>query len=116
MPQIVWFTGNTGSGKTTAARRLAQRTNSILLDGDALREIWPGLGLDEMSRRTQNLRAARLARMLADQGRDVVVATICPYRDLRAEVKRITNCEFMYMDGGKAGPEYPYEGRDGDGI
>ena len=104
---ITWLTGNSGSGKTTKA--LAIRTNEIILDGDALRAVWPGLGLTEKDRREQNLRAARLAKMLELQGFDVIVATICPYKDLREQVQKITNCKFVYLEGGKNGPEYPYE-------
>ena len=47
--------------------------------------------------------------MLDIQGFDVVIATICPYRDLREKVKEITNCRFIYLEGGKSGVEYPYE-------
>lgn len=112
---ILWYTGNSGAGKTTAAREMARRTKSVLLDGDALREVWPGLTLTKADRWEQNLRAARLARMLGDQGFDVVVATICPYRDLRIECQKITGCEFVFLTGGKHGPEYPYEPA-GEGI
>lgn len=104
---ITWITGNSGSGKTTLANRL--RKNEIILDGDSLRAVWPGLGLSESDRRTQNLRAARLAKMLSDQGFDIIVATICPYKDLREEVQKITNCRFIYLQGGKSGVDYPYE-------
>lgn len=107
---ITWITGNSGSGKTTLARRL--RRHEIVLDGDALRAVWPGLGLGEADRREQNLRAARLAKLLEEQGHDVIVATICPYRDLRAQVHALTRCRFIYLEGGRAGPEYPYEPGD----
>jgi len=39
----------------------------------------------------------------------VIVATICPYRDLRGRVQEITGCRFVYVEGGKKGKEYPYE-------
>lgn len=102
---IWWFTGNTGSGKTTLARKV----NAILLDGDDLRKVWK-LGFNEADRRENNLRAARLARMLSNQGYDVVVATICPYQDLRNEVQQITGCKFVYFDEGADNTgETPYE-------
>lgn len=104
---ITWITGNSGSGKTTLAHRL--KRDEIVLDGDVLRSIWPGLGLSVNDRREQNLRAARLANMLHEQGFDVIVATICPYRELRNEVQKITNCRFIFLPGGKSGKDYPYE-------
>lgn len=107
---ITWFTGNSGAGKTTLARALQRsRPRSILLDGDALRTVWPGLGLSPEHRWEQNMRAARLAILLEDQGFEVIVATICPYRELRAEIYRITGCKFVYVEGGRSGTEYPYE-------
>ena len=105
---ILWLTGNTGSGKTTLSKRL-QGKNVILLDGDELRVVWPGLGLEKESRIEQNLRAARLAKLLESQGFAVVVAVICPYEDLRDKIRRICNCLFIYLPGGKEGEEYPYE-------
>lgn len=104
---VTWITGNSGSGKTTLAKRM--RRGEVLLDGDTLRAIWPGLGLSKEDRWEHNLRAARLAAELDRQGFDAIVATICPYRELREEVQRVTKCKFIYVDGGKDGPEYPYE-------
>lgn len=112
---ITWITGNSGSGKTTLAHTV--RTNEVILDGDALRKVWTDLGLSKEDRWEHNLRAARLARMVADQGFNVIVATICPYAELRKQVQNITNCTFVYLEGGRAASdEYPYEYRDGAGI
>ena len=104
---ITWVTGNSGAGKTTLAKRLLK--HEIHLDGDEMRAVWPGVGLDEGSRREQNLRVARLAKTLENQGFDVIVSTICPYRDLREQIKTMTGCRFIYLEGGKEGVEYPYE-------
>jgi adenylylsulfate kinase-like enzyme len=104
---ITWITGNSKSGKTTLASKM--RTNEVILDGDALRKVWTDLDLSEAGRREQNLRAARLSLMLSEQGFDVIVATICPYKNLREEVQKITGCKFIYLDGGKSGEDYPYE-------
>lgn len=106
---ITWCTGNSKSGKSTLARQISRDTGAIILDGDKLRQIWHDLDLSEEGRWEQNMRAARLAKMLDEQGFNVVVATICPYRKLREEVRRITGCRFIYLDGGLQGPDYPYE-------
>ena len=104
---ITWITGNTGAGKTTLAQKM--RKNEVVLDGDMLRKVWTDLDLSEQGRCEQNLRAARLAKMLEEQGFDIIVATICPYKDLRDQVQKITGCTFIYLAGGKSGVEYPYE-------
>lgn len=114
---IFWITGNSGAGKTTLAHNLA-RANDIILDGDALREIWPELGFSREDRWTHNLRVSRLARMLEGQraylGANIFVAVISPYRELRAEVKEICGCQFIYVPGGREpSEEFPYEPPEG---
>lgn len=108
---ITWFTGNTGSGKTTASHSAA-KFGDIILDGDNLRKIWTDLGFSEKDRREQSRRTARLANYLNQQGINIFVSVIAPYRDLREEIKKICNCKFIYVPGGKIGKEYPYEPPD----
>ncbi len=106
---IWWLTGQSESGKTTLAKKLAGRYD-IILDGDDCREIWPGLKMGYADRWEQNLRVARLAKMLEDQGFAVIVAVICPYKALRREVKEICGCQFMFVEGGRPIDRFhPYE-------
>ncbi len=92
---------------------MAAKSGDVILDGDALREVWPGLGFSKADRWEQNLRVARLARCLSHQGLMVYVAVIAPYRDLRKEIAEICGCEFIYLSGGnKSGPAFPYEPRE----
>jgi len=86
-----------------------RRPGDIVLDGDEMREVWQNLNMTEKDRIENNMRIARLAKMLSDQGLNVIVAVICPYRDLRKAVKKITNCKFIYIEGGKVGKQYPYQ-------
>jgi adenylylsulfate kinase len=104
---ITWIAGNSGSGKTTLAKKLI-KPGEILLDGDSMRTCWT-LGFSEEDRRENNLRVAKIAKMLDLQGFNIIVAMICPYRDLREQVKEITNCRFVILDGGKTGEKYPFE-------
>ena len=107
---ILWLTGNSGAGKTTAARQLASSRKAILLDGDEMREtISCDLGLSASDREEHNFRVARLAKTLSDQGHYVIVALICPYESLRLKIKQMTNCTFVYLPGGKTHPDFPYE-------
>ena len=104
---IIWLTGNTNSGKTTLAKKMVGK-NTIILDGDDIRKVWP-TGFTKEEREEHNLRVARLARMLEDQGFSVIVSLICPYNTLRKKVEEITNCTFVYIKGGKTGDEFPFE-------
>lgn len=106
---IIWLTGNSGAGKTTLAYKL-KTENSVVLDGDELRgAISKDLGLSKEDRIEHNLRVARLAKTLEQQGFDVFVSVICPYRDLRLQIRELTGCLFVHVLGGKTGYAYPYE-------
>lgn len=93
---IWWIYGESGSGKTT----LANSINGIHLDGDDMRKtISSDLGFSEEERKENNIRIAKLAKLLENQGYDVVVSTICPYEKLREEVYWITKCRFIKVEG-----------------
>lgn len=95
---IIWFTGNTGAGKTTHAKNIISERPKIILDGDDMREtICRDLGLSLTDRFENNLRIARLAVLLESQGFDIVVAVICPTEAMREEVKKITQCHMIYL-------------------
>jgi len=123
---ITWFCGNSGSGKTTLTDLLVANNylvdteeveqgednpyrNVVVLDGDRMRGIWTDLGLSKADRWEQNMRVARMAKMLETQGFNVAVSVICPYAKLRKEVKAITDCKFIYIEGGKEGKDYPFD-------
>jgi adenylylsulfate kinase-like enzyme/phosphohistidine swiveling domain-containing protein len=80
--KVYWITGLSGSGKTTLGRELWSRLRAaghraILLDGDALRATMAeDLGHGVSDRRQSAMRNARLCKLLADQGFDVICATI----------------------------------------
>lgn len=106
---MIWITGNSGAGKTTLAKRM-KNEDTIILDGDELRKVWYDLGFSEKDRRIQNYRAASLAEVLENQGFEVIVATICPYKDLREHLSTNYNIRWVCLSGGKKpSKEYPYE-------
>ena len=107
---ITWITGNSGAGKSTLARKIVQYDGGILLDGEELRKVWVELTLSKEDRWKHALRIARLAKLLDSQGHNVVIASICAYRDLREEIKTMTNCRFIKLDSGReSSKDYPYE-------
>ena len=89
----VWFTGLSGSGKSTIAAICEQRLleagrPAYLLDGDNLRH---GLNTDlgfSAEDRTENIRrVGELARLFADAGVVALVPVISPYRADRATAR-----------------------------
>ena len=110
---VIWISGNTGSGKTTLAKMFGAGEKGIThLDGNICREtINQGLGMTADDRRTNCLRIAWLAKMLADQGQSVIVSVIAPFADLRKEIRKICDCKFVYLlaRGADNTEETPYE-------
>ena len=87
---IVFFTGLSGSGKSTIASALSEmlRDNGthgvILLDGDAMRRsISAGLGFDRASRNENVKRLGTAAAQIARTGGIAIVAPIAPFSEGR---------------------------------
>ena len=87
--RVFWITGLSGAGKTTLGRELWSRLRAAgrpvtFLDGDALRSvIAEDLGHSAGDRRRSAMRNARLCRLLAEQGADVVCATISLFHEVQ---------------------------------
>lgn len=96
---VYFFTGLAGAGKTTVGglfyrRLLAQKPDAILLDGDQTRikigcSTADGKVLREETYTTEARKAGAMRKFsrckkLADQGRDIVVCSICMYTEVRA--------------------------------
>jgi bifunctional enzyme CysN/CysC len=91
----VWFTGLSGSGKSSVAveveRMLLERGRSAyLLDGDNLRHGLNGdLGFSAQDRHENVRRTAEVARLFADAGVVALVPLISPYRSGRERAREI---------------------------
>lgn len=108
--RVIWLTGNVGSGKTSLAYLLKERLNAVVLDGDEMRaSISLGAGFSKKEREVHNLRVARLAKILCDQGHNVVVSVIAPFRSTREKIMEIVNPYWIYIKGGETGKNKPYE-------
>ncbi len=95
---ILWFTGLSGAGKSTLANALAARFDAArpleILDGDEVRTfLSKGLGFSREDRDTNIRRIGWVARRLARLGAPVATAAISPYRETRAEVRRLAEAE-----------------------
>jgi adenylylsulfate kinase len=91
---VLWFTGLSGSGKTTIATRvhqeLARRGTEVeYIDGDALREVFPNTGFTRAEREEHLRRTGYMASRLAAHGVTVVASFVSPYRESRDFVRRL---------------------------
>ena len=93
--KVFWLYGRSGAGKTTLALRLRdglgdRKIPVVYLDGDDLRStLCSDLGFQSEARLENHRRIAEIARLLANQGFNVVVSTMAPehqQRDLVAQI------------------------------
>jgi adenylylsulfate kinase len=90
----IWLTGLPSSGKSTlaaalAARLRAERHQTQILDGDEVRAaLSPELGFSRADRVANMIRLEFVARLLTLHGVKVIVASIAPYADARALVRK----------------------------
>ena len=94
-PCVLWLTGLSGSGKSTAANAIERRLavlgrHSYLLDGDNVRHgINRDLGFTDADRVENIRRVAEIAKLFVDAGLMVLVAFISPFRDERRMAREL---------------------------
>src|SRR5213593_3893323 len=97
----LWFTGLSGSGKTTITNLLvkelrARGSKLEVLDGDIVREnLSKGLGFSKEDRDINIRRIGFVAELLARNGVKVITAAISPYRSVRDEVRGLVGDHFL---------------------
>jgi bifunctional enzyme CysN/CysC len=85
-PALVWFTGLSGSGKSTVANLVEQRLHTLgyrtyLLDGDNVRHgLNKDLGFTDADRVENVRRVAEVGRLMVDAGMIVLASFISPFR------------------------------------
>jgi bifunctional enzyme CysN/CysC len=94
-PAVLWFTGLSGSGKSTIANLVEKRLHrmnrhSFLLDGDNVRQgLNKDLGFAEADRIENIRRVGEVAKLMADAGLIVITAFISPFRAEREMVRQM---------------------------
>ncbi|MFM7718263.1 MAG: adenylyl-sulfate kinase [Actinomycetota bacterium] len=91
----VWFTGLSGSGKSTIAEMLfhefqARGLKTEILDGDVVRtNLSKGLGFSKEDRDTNIRRIAFVANLLTRNGVATICCPISPFKETRDEAREL---------------------------
>ena len=100
--RVLWFTGLSGSGKSTIANEVEKSLNlmnrhTFLLDGDNVRHgLNKDLGFTEADRIENIRRVGEVAKLMADAGLIVLTAFISPFRVEREMVRAmLPDAEFI---------------------
>ena len=92
---LLWFTGLSGSGKSTIAGALEQElfrrgVHTYLLDGDNVRHgLCKGLGFTTADRQENLRRVGEAAKLMVDAGLVVLAAFVSPYRADRDAIRAL---------------------------
>ena len=96
---LVWFTGLSGSGKSTIANAtekvlFEKGLKTYILDGDNIREGLNGDLTFSAEDRTENIRRiAEVANLMIDAGVIVLAAFVSPYRTDRENIRKIVGAD-----------------------
>lgn len=117
---LIWFTGLSGSGKSTIASELEMRLYNMgrltyLLDGDNVRHgLNSNLGFTKEDRIENIRRTAEVCKLFVDSGIITISTFISPFKDDRDKVRKLLGKDFVevYVDC----PLEVCESRDPKGI
>ena len=97
--RVIWFTGLSGSGKSTVANATEKLLHdrglqTYILDGDNVRMgLNKDLGFSPQDRTENIRRITEVAKLFADSGSIVLTAFISPYREDRNSARQIISDE-----------------------
>ncbi|MDC0161753.1 adenylyl-sulfate kinase [bacterium] len=98
-PCVIWFTGLSGSGKSTIANILEQKLHTIgkrtyLLDGDNIRHgLNKDLGFTDTDRVENIRRVAEVSKLMVDAGLITLVSFISPFRSERQMARELLSID-----------------------
>lgn len=120
-PCILWLTGLPAAGKTTLAREIVRRLETLgvrafALDGDDLRlGLNSDLGFSHADRNESVRRAGHAARLLVDAGTIAVAALISPFRNHRQRIRELAGPD-RFVEIFVDAPLHVCERRDPKGL
>ena len=93
-PTVLWFTGLSGSGKSTISEDVYSKLENKgfkveHLDGDSIRDIFPKTGFSKEERNRHIKRVGFLASKLEKNGVLVIASFISPYQETRDFVRNL---------------------------
>lgn len=117
-PSVVWFTGLSGSGKSTISQQVTAALQSQglkveHLDGDSVRTIFPNTGFTRPERDSHIRRIGFLASKLEEHGVFVVASFVSPYRESRDFVRSLCH---SFVEVHVSTPLEVCEHRDAKGL
>ncbi|MBD8071272.1 adenylyl-sulfate kinase [Bacillus sp. PS06] len=92
---VLWFTGLSGSGKSTVANAVASKlyelsVRTYVLDGDNIRHgLNKDLGFNDNDRKENIRRIGEVSKLFVDSGQVVLTAFISPFQEDRAVVREL---------------------------
>ena len=98
---VLWFTGLSGSGKSTIANNVEKELNkkqynSYILDGDNVRSgLNKDLGFSPADRNENIRRIIEVSKLFVDSGKIVLCSFISPYRNDREMAREILGEHFV---------------------
>ena len=119
--KVIWFTGLSGSGKSTVANALEVRLHgsgyrTFILDGDNIRQgISKDLGFTDADRVENIRRIAEVARLMLDAGLVVMASFISPFRRERDMARELIGAE-NFIEVYLSTPLEVCEERDAKGL
>ena len=102
--KVFWFTGLSGSGKSTIAAALEKELHNkgyptYILDGDNVRHgLNSDLGFSEKDRKENIRRIAEVTKLFYDTGVTVLVCFISPYRKDREVARTLIGKDFIEVE------------------
>ena len=100
-PALLWFTGLSGSGKSTIANLLEKRLldlnrHTYILDGDNLRHgLNRDLGFTKVDRVENIRRVSEVASLMVDAGLITIASFISPYKEERQMARNLLGDKFF---------------------